>query len=87
MILKVLDCEEVKRGMYMVKLKQEIDEEGLFVAKLLVKERMIKGEDVEMVALSKEQQILLKLCTHKAYANMLVKDLLKLSYSIGDSTI
>lgn len=87
MILKVLDCEEVKRGVYAVKLRQEIDEEGLFVAKLLVKERMIKGEDVEMVALSKEHQILLKLCTHKAYANMLVKDLLKLSYSIGDSTI
>lgn len=87
MILKVLDCEEVKRGLYSVKLRQEIDEEGLFVGKFLVKERMIKGQDVEMVALSKEQQILLKLCTHKAYANMLVKDLLKLSYNIGDSAI
>jgi hypothetical protein len=87
MILKVLDCEEVKRGSYVVKLRQDVDEEGLFVGRFLVKERMIKGDYVEMVLLSKEQQILLKLCTHKAYANMLVKDLLKLSYNIGDSTI
>lgn len=85
MILKVVACEELKKG-YVVKLRQETQEDGVFAAKLFVEERLIEGEDVDLVAMSKQQQVLMKIATHKAYGDMLVKDLLKLSYTIVDST-
>lgn len=86
MILKVVGCEQSKKG-YVVRLRQDNGTDEVFAAKLFVDERMIEGEEIDLVAMSKQQQILLKIATHKAYGNMLVKDLLKLSYNIVDSDI